>query len=147
MTMLAYVSFAQRRAAGAHIKELEHATSINDLHVLNPTDHNLLLHEGEEVLGAQQNRTFESRSSSARGVSCWASELRRGRALGERPARRVLQPGAAGRLPVPAARQEPLRARERRRQHGAARCWGRSLKIGNTERSADVGLTEAQGSR
>ena len=54
-----YVSFAQARAAGASIKELEHGASVNDLLVLNPTDRAVLLYEGEEVLGAQQNRTFD----------------------------------------------------------------------------------------
>jgi len=54
-----YVSFAQGRAAGAVIKELEQHAEVNDLLVLNPTDHAILLYEGEEVLGAQQNRTFD----------------------------------------------------------------------------------------
>lgn len=56
---LEYVSFAHGRAAGASIKELERGASVNDLVVLNPTDHAILLYEGEEVLGAQQNRTFD----------------------------------------------------------------------------------------
>lgn len=56
---LAYVSFAQARAAGLSIKELEQGASVNDLLVLNPTDQAVLLYEGEEVLGAQQNRTFD----------------------------------------------------------------------------------------
>lgn len=55
----AYLSFAQGRAHGAAIKELEDGASVNDLLVLNPTDHAVLLYEGEEVLGAQQNRTFD----------------------------------------------------------------------------------------
>ena len=56
---LRYVSFAQGRAAGVSIKELETGASVNDLLVINPTDHAVLLYEGEEVLGAQQNRTFD----------------------------------------------------------------------------------------
>ena len=32
---------------------------MNDLIVVNPTDNSVLLYEGEEVLGAQQNRTFD----------------------------------------------------------------------------------------
>ncbi|MDQ3608105.1 MAG: hypothetical protein M3459_04270, partial [Actinomycetota bacterium] len=56
---LSYVSFAQGCAAGASVKELEGGASVNDLLVLNPTDHAVLLYEGEEVLGAQQNRTFD----------------------------------------------------------------------------------------
>jgi len=71
-----YVSFAQARAAGASIKELDEMASVNDLLVLNPTDHAILLYEGEEVLGAQQNRTFDvsvligARSQLQVPVSC-----------------------------------------------------------------------------
>ena len=54
-----YLSFAQGRALGAAIKELEQHAEVNDLLVLNPTDHAIMLYEGEEVLGAQQNRTFD----------------------------------------------------------------------------------------
>lgn len=56
---LDYVSFALGRAAGVSIKELEQGASVNDLLVLNPTPRPVLLYEGEEVLGAQQNRTFD----------------------------------------------------------------------------------------
>jgi hypothetical protein len=56
---LEYVAFADACARGLTIKELEHGASVNDLTVLNPTDANVLLYEGEEVLGAQQNRTFD----------------------------------------------------------------------------------------
>jgi hypothetical protein len=56
---LEYVAFADACARGLTIKELEHGASVNDLTVLNPTDLNVLLYEGEEVLGAQQNRTFD----------------------------------------------------------------------------------------
>ena len=71
-----YVSFAQGRALGAAIKELEHGAAVNDLLVLNPTDEAILLYEGEEVLGAQQNRTFDvsvlvgARSQLQVPVSC-----------------------------------------------------------------------------
>jgi hypothetical protein len=54
-----YVSFAQAQDAGASIKELAQIASVNDLLVLNPTDRAILLYEGEEILGAQQNRTFD----------------------------------------------------------------------------------------
>jgi hypothetical protein len=72
----AYLSFAHGRAHGAAIKELENGASVNDLLVLNPTDHAILLYEGEEVLGAQQNRTFDvsvlvgARSQLQVPVSC-----------------------------------------------------------------------------
>jgi hypothetical protein len=71
-----YLAFAQGRAHGAAIKELESRASVNDLLVLNPTDHAILLYEGEEVLGAQQNRTFDvsvlvgARSQLRVPVSC-----------------------------------------------------------------------------
>ena len=53
-----YVSFAQGREQGVAIKELESGASVNDLLVMNPTHTPVLLFEGEEVIGAQQNRTF-----------------------------------------------------------------------------------------
>ncbi len=71
-----YMSFAQARDAGASIKELDVMASVNDLLVLNPTDYAILLYEGEEVLGAQQNRTFDvsvlvgARSQLQVPVSC-----------------------------------------------------------------------------
>jgi hypothetical protein len=73
---LEYLSFAQGRGHGAAIKELADGASVNDLLVLNPTDHAILLYEGEEVLGAQQNRTFDvsvlvgARSQLEVPVSC-----------------------------------------------------------------------------
>lgn len=73
---LDYLSFAQARTAGLAIKELASGASVNDLVVLNPTDHAVLLYEGEEILGAQQNRTFDvsvlvgARSELQVPVSC-----------------------------------------------------------------------------
>lgn len=54
-----YVSFAEAVQRGAAIKELGGGASVNDLVVRNPLDLPVLLYEGEEVLGAQQNRTFD----------------------------------------------------------------------------------------
>jgi hypothetical protein len=54
-----YVSFAEAVKRGATVKELEAGASVNDLVVHNPLDVSVLLYEGEEVLGAQQNRTFD----------------------------------------------------------------------------------------
>ncbi len=56
---LEYLAFAQAVGSGLAIKELPGHASVNDLVVLNPTPHNVLLYEGEEVLGAKQNRTFD----------------------------------------------------------------------------------------
>jgi hypothetical protein len=54
-----YVAFADGCARGLTVKEMEGGASVNDLVVLNATDVAMLLYEGEEVLGAQQNRTFD----------------------------------------------------------------------------------------
>jgi hypothetical protein len=56
---LAYRSFAQAAPLGATVTETPGGASVNDLVVANPTDLPVLLYEGEEVLGAQQNRTFD----------------------------------------------------------------------------------------
>lgn len=56
---LAYVAFGQAVALGARVHELEAGASVNDLTVVNPLDVPVLLYDGEEVLGAQQNRTMD----------------------------------------------------------------------------------------
>jgi hypothetical protein len=65
-----YRSYADAFADGATIKELSGGASVNDLIVHNGTDQALLLYEGEEVLGAQQNRTFDVSVLVAAGA--WA---------------------------------------------------------------------------
>jgi hypothetical protein len=54
-----YTSFAQAQASGVTIHELHEGASVNDLVVVNHGELPVLLFEGEEVLGAQQNRTFD----------------------------------------------------------------------------------------
>ncbi len=56
---LDYLGFAQAIGSGLAIKEVADGALVNDLVVLNPTPHHVLLYEGEEVRGAQQNRTFD----------------------------------------------------------------------------------------
>ena len=56
---LRYRSFAQGCAQGVAVRELPGGASVNDLLVENASDLPVLLYEGEEVLGAQQNRTFD----------------------------------------------------------------------------------------
>ena len=76
LPVLEYHSLAQGSARGVTIKELADGASVNDLLVLNPSDDAVLLYEGEEVLGAQQNRTFDvsvlvaARSEVRVPVSC-----------------------------------------------------------------------------
>ena len=57
---LAYRSFAAAIELGAFVKELDEGASVGNLLLQNPTDLALLVYEGEEVLGAQQNRSFDS---------------------------------------------------------------------------------------
>ena len=71
-----YLSFAAAVKHGAVVRELAEGASVNDLVVHNPLDVPVLLYEGEEVLGAQQNRTFDCSALVAAGsqlrvpVSC-----------------------------------------------------------------------------
>jgi len=56
---LEYAAFAAARERGARVTELEQGASVGYLLVHNPTPLPLLLYEGEELLGAQQNRTID----------------------------------------------------------------------------------------
>jgi hypothetical protein len=56
---LQYRAFSQAMGLGALVKELDSGASVRELLVENPTDQPVLIFEGEEVLGAQQNRTFD----------------------------------------------------------------------------------------
>jgi hypothetical protein len=57
---LEYRAFVQAAELGAFVKEVESGAVVSRLRVENPTDLPLLVYEGEEVLGAQQNRTFDA---------------------------------------------------------------------------------------
>ena len=89
---LNYRAFTQAIELGAFVKELDEGASVGNLLVENPTDLPLLVYEGEEVLGAQQNRTFDSSTLVAAGarlklaVSC----VERGRWDGRRFAERMV---------------------------------------------------------
>lgn len=56
---LDYRAFAQASELGATVRELDGRASVNDLVVRNPLDVGVLLYGGEEVRGAQQDRTFD----------------------------------------------------------------------------------------
>jgi hypothetical protein len=45
---------------GASVKELDSGASVRDVLVDNPTDVPILVYEGEQITGAQQNRTFDA---------------------------------------------------------------------------------------
>jgi ARG and Rhodanese-Phosphatase-superfamily-associated Protein domain len=65
---LDYRTFAQATELGALARELDGGASVRSLVVENPTDLPLLVYEGEEVLGAQQNRTFDDSVLVAAGA-------------------------------------------------------------------------------
>jgi hypothetical protein len=56
---LRYRAFAEALSEGLRIGELPQGASVTDLIVENPTDAPVLLYDGQEVLGAQQNRAFD----------------------------------------------------------------------------------------
>jgi hypothetical protein len=64
---LAYHTFAQAVELGALAREREGGAAVRALVVENPTGLPLLVYEGEEVLGAQQNRTFAASALVAAG--------------------------------------------------------------------------------
>jgi hypothetical protein len=97
---LAYRAFAQAVELGALAKEREGRASVRALVVENPTDRPLLVYEGEEVLGAQQNRTFAASVLVAAGeaveldVTCVEQGRWDSRRHGEhmRPSRQAADP-------------------------------------------------------
>jgi len=56
---LDYRSFAEAAGLGATVHELDGGASVNDVVVRNPLDVGVLLYEGEEIRGAQQDRTLD----------------------------------------------------------------------------------------
>jgi hypothetical protein len=83
---LEYRAFVQAAELGAFVKEVESGAMVTRLSVENPTDLPLLVYEGEEVLGAQQNRTFDASVLVAAGArtSLAVSCVERGRWDGRR---------------------------------------------------------------
>jgi hypothetical protein len=57
---LEYVSYAEAAASGAAVTELAGGASVNDVLVFNPLPVPFLLYEGEELRGAQQDRTVDA---------------------------------------------------------------------------------------
>ena len=57
---LDYRAYSTAIHHGAFVKELDQGASVNRLLVGNPTDRALLLYEGEQVLGAQQDRAMDT---------------------------------------------------------------------------------------
>jgi hypothetical protein len=83
---LDYRTLSRAIEHGAIVKELDKGASVNDLVVDNLTDKSLLIYDGEEVLGAQQNRTFDVSALIGAGqrVEVAVSCVERGRWDGRR---------------------------------------------------------------
>jgi hypothetical protein len=159
---LEYQSFAQGCAHGVTIKELDGGASVRDLVVANPTSVPVLLFEGEEVLGAQQNRTFDvsvlvgAQSTLRVPVSCVEAQRwdgrRRAEAFGPAPhaahprLRRMKNAQAAVQLAAgqdPRADQGAVWAEVDERLHAlAAHAPTRALHDGFAARATELrGLT------
>src|SRR5713101_8287413 len=71
-----YLTLEQAVPLGFHVTELDAAGSVPELLAKNPLDHNVLLYDGEELLGAKQNRILNvtvlvpARSATTIPVSC-----------------------------------------------------------------------------
>jgi hypothetical protein len=57
---LEFLAFGQAVAGGAAVTERPGAASVNDVVAINPTPLPVLLYEGQELLGAKQNRTIDA---------------------------------------------------------------------------------------
>src|SRR3954453_20535680 len=66
---LEYVSYAEGAARGVTIGELPGGASVNDVLVHNPLDGGVLLYEGEEIVGAQQDRAVDGAVLVGAGVT------------------------------------------------------------------------------
>ena len=72
----AYVTLGDALPLGLRIEEVSESGSVPELAVTNPTDSNVLLYDGEELLGAKQNRILNvtvlvaAKSSVPIPVSC-----------------------------------------------------------------------------
>jgi hypothetical protein len=72
----AYVTLEQALPLGFRVEEVSQSGSVPELVVHNPTDQDVLLYDGEELLGAKQNRILNvsvlvgARSKSLIPVSC-----------------------------------------------------------------------------
>jgi hypothetical protein len=57
---LNYLSLAAAIELGAFVKELDQGASVRQVIVENPTDLAILIYEGEQITGAQQNRSIDT---------------------------------------------------------------------------------------
>jgi hypothetical protein len=141
-----YISLKEAISKGLTVKELPGGGSVRDLIIQNPSRHNVLVFEGEEVLGAQQNRTFDisvlvpAGSQLTVPVSC----VEAGRWDGSRNAEAF--------KPSPQASHPKLRSEKVKQSH-RARIAGFETRADQSEvwrevgeRSTKIGATSRTGS-
>ncbi len=56
---LRYHGLAAALELRAFVKELDHGANVREVAIQNPTDLPILIYEGEQITGAQQNRSFD----------------------------------------------------------------------------------------
>jgi hypothetical protein len=85
---LDYHGLAEAIGLGAFVKELDQGASVGQVIVENPTDLPILIYEGEQIRGAQQNRSFDTSIlvPAKSGVPVPVSCIERGRWDGTRHA-------------------------------------------------------------
>lgn len=141
-----YMTLARALPLGFVVKEVPGSGSVRDLIVHNPTDTPVLLFEGEEVIGAQQNRTFDSsvlvpaREEMTVHVSC----VEAGRWDGRRNADRFTR---AEQMAYPEMRREKARQANRARLASMeARADQGEVWNEVSRRSHELGISSATGS-
>ena len=77
---------------GAFVKELDQGASVRQVIVENPTDLAILIYEGEQIKGAQQNRSVDaSLLVPAKSGIPVPGQLHRARSVGRRPPLRTVR--------------------------------------------------------
>ena len=110
---LEYLSYAEAAAGGATVHEMPGGATVNDLLVTNPLGVPFLLYEGEELRGAQQDRTVDVAVLVPAGatlkvaVSC----VEHGRWDGSRHAEPFAPSGEAAFPALRAAKNRAMRSR------------------------------------
>ena len=105
---LDYRSLSEAIKLGAFVKELEQGASVEQVIVENPTDLPVLIYEGEQIQGAQQNRSFDTSIliPAKSGIPVPVSCIERGRWDGGRHAEPFAVSGNSGDPALRAVKRE-----------------------------------------
>ena len=126
-----YISLKDAISKGLTAKELPGGGSVRDLVVQNPSRHNVLVFEGEEVLGAQQNRTFDISVLVPGGSQLPVSCVEAGRWDGSRNVEAFTSsPQTSSRLSRELGKRVAIPPAERKsRQVGSFKSWKSSSEL------------------